>query len=426
MAREMANAVKNKTGKKIFSIPCMDEVNLEDLQFGDKQLYDVGPSEFLSYIKNAAYVITDSFHGTVFSVLFNKQFAVYNRYNNNNKNSTNSRIDTLLMKIELENCQKSLTLKDFEEVESKLGHVLPERLKEFYLQYNGGEPKQQTISINKYYEVEIRIFQPFKYNKSFKNALFHTVEGETLEHRSSNSISDNILLFASGHNNLRNIGVIAINIKNRAVYFYKIIGFVKNSDAFIFDEPQLIADSIDDFFNNLVAFPKIEEEQQTEIIEIEGVMPELSDCSASLTKEDIKNFEVELNVKIPAGMKNFYLKFNGGMPSPYCFQPQDEDLDWVEINAFFPIKERTNAFETIEVIAKDMWSRNLMPSNLLPFAMDSGGNYYALNLKNKKIYYYLTDEWDENASREYNFETNTRYIAQSFNYFINHFIEEEE
>ena len=335
-------------------------------------------------------------------------------------------IKRMNMKIELENCQKSLTLKDFEEIESKLGYALPERLKEFYLQYNGGEPKQQTISINKYYEVEIRIFQPFKYNKSFKNALFHTVEGETLEHRSSNSISDNILLFASGHNNLRNIGVIAINIKNRAVYFYKIIGFVKNSDAFIFDEPQLIADSIDDFFNNLVAFPKIEEEQQTEIIEIEGVMPELSDCSASLTKEDIKNFEVELNVKIPAGMKNFYLKFNGGMPSPYCFQPQDEDLDWVEINAFFPIKERTNAFETIEVIAKDMWSRNLMPSNLLPFAMDSGGNYYALNLKNKKIYYYLTDEWDENASREYNFETNTRYIAQSFNYFINHFIEEEE
>ena len=38
-------------------------------------------------------------------------------------------------------------------------------------------------------------------------------------------------------------------------------------------QPQLIADSIDDFFNNLVAFPKIEEEQQTEIIEIEGVMP---------------------------------------------------------------------------------------------------------------------------------------------------------
>lgn len=328
------------------------------------------------------------------------------------------------MKIELENCQKSLTLKDFEEVESKLGHALPERLKKFYLEYNGGEPKQQTISINKYYEVEIRIFQPFKYEKSFKNALFHTVEGETLEHRSANSISDNILLFASGHNNLRNIGVITININDRAVYFYKIIGFVPQGRAFIFDEPLLIADSIDDFFDNLVVFPKMEEieEEQTEV---EGVMPELSDCSAPLTKEDIKSFETELNVKIPASMRDFYLKFNGGMPSPYCFQAQDEDLDWVEINAFFPIKERTDAFETIEAIAKDVWSRNLIPSNLLPFAMDSGGNYYALNLKNKKIYYYYTDVWDENASREYNFEANTQYISQSFNYFINHFIEEE-
>ena len=51
--------------------------------------------------------------------------------------------------------------------------------------------------------------------------------------------------------------------------------------------PQLIAESIDDFFTISVAFPKIEEEQQTEIIEIEGVMPELSDCSASPTKKKI-------------------------------------------------------------------------------------------------------------------------------------------
>lgn len=32
------------------------------------------PQEFLSYIKNARYIITDSFHGTVFSILFNKDF----------------------------------------------------------------------------------------------------------------------------------------------------------------------------------------------------------------------------------------------------------------------------------------------------------------------------------------------------------------
>lgn len=39
-----------------------------------RYLKSAGPKEFLSYIKNATYVITSSFHGTVFSILFKKQF----------------------------------------------------------------------------------------------------------------------------------------------------------------------------------------------------------------------------------------------------------------------------------------------------------------------------------------------------------------
>lgn len=325
------------------------------------------------------------------------------------------------MEIGLENSEKALTLKDFEEIESKLGYALPERLKEFYLKYNGGLASE-PFSISIYHTIEIDSFFPFKYNKDFKNDPAYTAEGETLQLRKSGIIPDNVLIF--GMESVDE-GRIAIDLINGNIYLYPIIGM--KGLLFELGKPLLIADSINDFFDNLVimdeqkSIPLIEDAQA----EAEGVMPELSDCSASLTKEDIKSFEIELNVKIPASMRNFYLNFNGGMPSPYCFQPQDEDLDWVEIHTFFPIKERTDAFETIEVIAKDVWSRNLIPSNLLPFAMDSGGNYYALNLKNKKIYYYYTDVWDENASREYNFEANTQYISQSFNYFINHFIEEE-
>lgn len=36
----------------------------------------VSPGEFLSYIKNAEYVVTNSFHGTVFSIIFGKKFFV--------------------------------------------------------------------------------------------------------------------------------------------------------------------------------------------------------------------------------------------------------------------------------------------------------------------------------------------------------------
>lgn len=39
-----------------------------------------GPSEFINLIRNAEYVITNSFHGTVFSVLMRKRFCVYNLF----------------------------------------------------------------------------------------------------------------------------------------------------------------------------------------------------------------------------------------------------------------------------------------------------------------------------------------------------------
>ena len=68
-----------------------------------------------------------------------------------------------------------------------MGYALPERLKEFYLQYNGGSTKQ-TASINKYQEVEIEDFFPFKYNKDFKNDPRYTAEGETLEQYLSGKI----------------------------------------------------------------------------------------------------------------------------------------------------------------------------------------------------------------------------------------------
>lgn len=42
------------------------------------QRADLGPGEFLHYMRNARYVVTNSFHGTAFSIIYNKQFySVY-------------------------------------------------------------------------------------------------------------------------------------------------------------------------------------------------------------------------------------------------------------------------------------------------------------------------------------------------------------
>lgn len=61
-----------------------------------EKMWDVGPSEFLSLVKYAEHVYTDSFHGTVFSILFHKQFTVFERAHKAGKVSMNSRITDLL------------------------------------------------------------------------------------------------------------------------------------------------------------------------------------------------------------------------------------------------------------------------------------------------------------------------------------------
>ncbi len=64
---------------------------------------DFGVEEFLTAIHNAKYVITDSFHAIAFSVIFNKNFAVYKRFKDTDKSSQNSRIYDILNLFGLEN-----------------------------------------------------------------------------------------------------------------------------------------------------------------------------------------------------------------------------------------------------------------------------------------------------------------------------------
>lgn len=94
-ARKAANQLRKQTGYKIITIRHMDEYVPEDEQFGDEAPYNVDPNDFVKYISKAAYVCTDSFHCTVFSILFHRQFMTFYRFAATNKTGRNSRIDSL-------------------------------------------------------------------------------------------------------------------------------------------------------------------------------------------------------------------------------------------------------------------------------------------------------------------------------------------
>lgn len=73
-------------------------VRLFDIESPD--YYRYGPNEVLYSILNAEYIFTDSFHGSVFSILFNKNFTVFDR--DEGGQSMSSRLDTLLTKFGLQ------------------------------------------------------------------------------------------------------------------------------------------------------------------------------------------------------------------------------------------------------------------------------------------------------------------------------------
>ena len=75
-----------------------------------KILEGVGPAEFLSLFSKASYICTDSFHGTVFSILFKKEFKTFKRFNDNNPKSQNSRIVNILSKLELTDCLENKSI----------------------------------------------------------------------------------------------------------------------------------------------------------------------------------------------------------------------------------------------------------------------------------------------------------------------------
>lgn len=90
-AQLIRNFAREK-GLKIINIPTRPE----HISIGDINLYEVGPKEFISLIKHSSFVLTDSFHASVFSIIYRKQFRTFSREISGKNHTMNSRIQTLM------------------------------------------------------------------------------------------------------------------------------------------------------------------------------------------------------------------------------------------------------------------------------------------------------------------------------------------
>ena len=91
--KQVAEKLRRRTGYRIVNIGKKD---YDKLRFWEPNKYDYGPLEFVGAIANAAYVVTNSFHGSAFSVLFEKNLYVPVRYDLAAEKTLNTRIVEML------------------------------------------------------------------------------------------------------------------------------------------------------------------------------------------------------------------------------------------------------------------------------------------------------------------------------------------
>ena len=141
---EYRKAVKKfarKMNKPILTFPHIfsNVVRKCDLFFGDIHDYTSGPREFLGLIRNAEFVITDSFHACVFSMIFETPFVVFERNKIGEKINMNSRIYDFLEEYHLENqlvSEKELAdMKDIPGIDFTYAHKHWEKRREESLKY---------------------------------------------------------------------------------------------------------------------------------------------------------------------------------------------------------------------------------------------------------------------------------------------------
>ncbi|WP_157206361.1 polysaccharide pyruvyl transferase family protein [Mariniflexile maritimum] len=87
LIKKMAENYKRKYGWKIITVN-------ELINYADKNYFLEGPIKFLSLVKNAEFVISNSFHAVAFSIIFKKEFVVFNR-----QDKINTRMRDLLASI---------------------------------------------------------------------------------------------------------------------------------------------------------------------------------------------------------------------------------------------------------------------------------------------------------------------------------------
>lgn len=107
-AMKVAKNMANKLGLRLVTVFTSFHT-ITSKKYGMRIQYSAGPRDFLNLMNNAKLVITNSFHGTAFSIILNKPFYYVAR-TINGQLQRDDRIDSLIDKLNLQQCRVGINM----------------------------------------------------------------------------------------------------------------------------------------------------------------------------------------------------------------------------------------------------------------------------------------------------------------------------
>jgi hypothetical protein len=153
-------------------------------------------------------------------------------------------------------------------------------------------------------------------------------------------------------------------------------------------------------------------------------MVEMVESEKITTSKEIEQFEALIGQMLPDEFKQFLLLHNGGSPEPegFKFFLNDNEPEMAMVAWFLALYEGED-----ENIRDDFYTfKDRIPKNMLAVARDPGGSLILLGLQDEnkgQVFFWLRElEAEDGEPATYD---NVAFVANSFNEFLDSFIEVE-
>jgi hypothetical protein len=134
----------------------------------------------------------------------------------------------------------------------------------------------------------------------------------------------------------------------------------------------------------------------------------------AITDFDIRGVEQQVGVRFPDDVVQHYREVNGGIPQNPVWDDGTYELG---VSHFLPMLHPRSDGRSVESTHQFLVSRALVDSDLVPFALDGGGNYFCFDASGA-VYFIAMDDWEEDLSDAENRAALRRQIANTFSAFL--------